>query len=299
MLARHPPTPEAETCQRIAHEIRAQLAFYHQVGGDITGTSSELGQVALTQADGRVSEATELLRDLQNRIQTNSVELFRRRVEDVETRRKSLVKEGLGADFDEPISRMQNELSAGRRSAALSLLQVVDHQLSRLESDWRGLRSLLKQIDSLRTAAAAIDQDPPGVSESLVRIRELLAKDPLQPEGLDEVAQLAAGALMMLHENLPTSIRDELDRFGLVLAQKPLDEESSAAARSLLADASRFLRKGQLVEAAQGLKKLRAAMKEIAPESLLPPPGRPVPVAALPVEGQAAATVANTGEGVA
>ncbi len=244
LLARRPPTPEAETCQRIAHEIRAQLAFFHQVGGDIAGTSSELGQVALIQADGRASEATELLRDLQSRIQTSSVELFRRRVEDVETRRGALVKEGLGADFDEPIAHMQRELAAGRRSAALSLLQVVDHQLSRLESDWRGLRSLLKQIDSLRTAAAAIDQDPSGVTESLVRVRELLATDPLQPESLDEVAQLAAAALMMLHENLPTSVRDELDRFGLALAQRPLDEEPSGNARSLLADTSRYLATG-------------------------------------------------------
>jgi hypothetical protein len=256
---------QAELCDQVAREVRSTLVFFQQLGGESPDIVNEMSQAALAEADGHTSEALVLLRGLERRINVLAQDLFDRRVEDIEVRQKVLLNEGVGADFSSESARIRVEFESVHRSAALSLLQVIDGRLSRIESDWRGLRGLLRQIDALRDAAAALGQEPPEVNESLERIREMLRRSPIDTETLDTIAQLAASALMLLHENLPTIIQDELDRHGLVLSKLPAEDESTLRARTLLADTSRHLRKGHLAEASQQLRELREAMKEFGP----------------------------------
>ena len=269
--------PQVEVCDRSAREIRGDLAVFIQLGGDVGSVMTEMGQAALVQADGRTAEAADLLRGVQQHIASETNDLFVRRVGDLEFRQQALLKEGVGVDFGVDITWMRKEFEAGRRSSALSLLQIVDHKLSRMESDWRGLRGLLRQIDALRQAAGSIGEEPPKVRETLDGIREILSRSPVDSNALDTVAQSAAEALMMLHETLPTIIHQELDRDGLLLGKRTTEDEATVAARALLAETSRDLRKGQLIDACRHLGQLRTAMKPLEV---------PEPAAAKPAEAE-------------
>ncbi len=82
-------------------------------------------------------------------------------------------------------------------------------------------------------------------------------------DALDEVAQAAAQTLMLLHEAIPTSLEEELDRHETVLARYPEEHPPSAAARRLHSEASRHLKKGRLSDAVQSVRELRREIERL------------------------------------
>ena len=57
----------AEACTRAAKDLRGQLSILHQLGGETVPLLGEMRQAALVQAEGKVTDALELLRGAERR----------------------------------------------------------------------------------------------------------------------------------------------------------------------------------------------------------------------------------------
>ena len=234
-------------------------------------------QAALTQADGRMGEALGLLRSAQSRLFHRMSEVFASRVGELEKREQSLRHDGVGADFKSEIASMRTQFESGQRLDSIELLVATDGRLAHLESDWSGLRSLLAQIDTLREAAHRMGTDLPEVEQDVAQVRALLGEIATNGDALDKSAQIAARALMLLHEALPPILEEELVQQNQRLTRVPPEHEGGRRARSLHAEASRHLRRGRLTDASSRLKELREVL-----ETLPTAPPRAEPVATEP-----------------
>ncbi|MCI4331726.1 MAG: hypothetical protein L3K19_07785 [Thermoplasmata archaeon] len=273
-LARGPSSArdaQAELSHRVAMELKENLALLRQLGGDQRDITSEMSQAALIQADGRVGEALGLLRDAQSRVVLRTAELFERRLKELGARQQTLTKEGVGADFSAETKTIHEEFDAGKRRESLERMIQIDQQLSRVEADWRGLRSLLQQIEALREASESAGSPNSEVESDLAEVRRLLQQPNVSPESLDTAAQVAARALMLLHEALPVTLEEELERHRATLANFPQETEASRQGRALHAEASRHLRRGRLADASQRLRELRRVIRSLGPVPLASP----------------------------
>lgn len=278
------PNPQVDLTHRLAVEIRSGLALVQELGADSTEVQSELRQAALTQADGRTSEAVGLLRGALGRVQKRTEETCTRRLNELSERQAALVDDGVGADFGVEFGVVRARLAANDRRAATAALRDVEAKVVRVETDWKGLHALLTQIDQLRSAARAAGRTLPEVESDVAHVRTVLAESPLKLEVLDSAAQTASRALMLLHESLPPLLESELAEHAKTLAEFPPDHPPSRRARGLHGDTSRHLRRGRLAEATTSLRELREAiqaLKELPPE---PPPAPAPPPAPVVVE---------------
>ncbi|MFI5419159.1 MAG: hypothetical protein ACHQ2Y_09760 [Candidatus Lutacidiplasmatales archaeon] len=251
---------EEELCERVARDIDQNLSILQRLGGDTADITSEMRQAALTQVDGRTSEALGILRSAQSRAARRSRELFERRVTDVERREAALRHEGVGVDLGDRLAKIKQALGANQRSDALALLSQADQRLSHVEGDWRGLKGLLDQIETLRTAHQTFESATPEVDESVAEVRAILSNPALDDAQLDEASKTAARALMLLHEGLPGRIEEELDRHASLLSVYPRDHAPTREAREMHHEAVRHLRRGRLAEATTALQQLRGAI---------------------------------------
>lgn len=262
-------------CERTAKDIGESLPLLQQLGGDNLRVTSTLSQAALVQADGRLGEALSLLRSAQSQLAGEVHELFDRRLGDLERRQTVLLNEGVAVDVAPAVTKIRSEIDDGRFEEALGRLLAEDGGLTRLESDWRGLRGLLQQIEALRAAAAHMGRDLSDVESDLAHVRDLLGHQPITVGALDEASQMAAKVLILLHEALPQVLEEELERHGVTLGSFPPDHEPARRARSLHSEANRHLKRGRLVDASSRLSELRLALRDLTREQFSPPPVPP------------------------
>jgi hypothetical protein len=265
---RRPPRPTgkdptAEQVERTALELESTMRLIGRLGVPTADVTVELHQAALTQADGRSVEALSLLRSALARLHEGTNEALARRLRSLEERQAILRNDGVAVSLGAEAVRIRAEIDAGRAEQAIDKLVIADEQLGRIETDWKGLKGLLRQIDDLRDSAEVIGRPVADVEESVEQIKTLLAAPDLSTDTLDEGAQIAARALMLLHEALPGAIEQELERHAVVLDGFQPDHTPARSARAMHAEATRHLRRGKIVEATARLRELRAAIGEL------------------------------------
>ncbi len=246
------------------------------LGRSFPDATSELCQASLAEAEGREGEALETLRGAQMRMEREVDELLEQRTRSVAGRRDVLVKNGVHFSLGTSLDRVREELSMGRREEAATQLIEAERRVGQFESDWKGLQGLLAQIEGLRNEAVELGISLGEISEQVSAIRDRLEGPNLTEDALDELAQAAAQALMLLHEAIPTSLEEELARHAARLDQFPEEHIPSAVARRLHLDATRHLKKGRLPEAVQSVRDLRHAVETMEKEEV-PRPAEPTP----------------------
>lgn len=271
------PDPQEELCQKMAQDTDANLAILQELGGDTLDVSSDLRQAALNQADGRVVEALDILRRALGRVHEQTEQLFARRVHDLELRDIALQKSGVGTAVVEETAKMRELFHHGHRLEAIALLKATDQGLGRIEGDWKGLQGLLKQVEALREGIKDTGGPLTEVEADIQKVRTLLAGPGVTVESLDEASQVAARAVMLLHESLPKAIEQELATHDQLLTTFPETHEPAKSARMIHSEAVRHLRRGRLPEASASLRQLRRAIEELR---AAPPP--PTAAAAAP-----------------
>lgn len=263
-------SPEEEMTAAISRDLRTKMEFVRGLdeGADVT---AEMCQSALSEADGRVTEALDILRSAQNRLEKQTGEILRERSRQLGERRALLEKSGvrfaLGPDFARVASAIEN----GEREEAVTLLLATEQRVSQFESDWKGLQGLLAQIEGLRNQAAELGIPLGEISSELEGIRDRLASPSITQEALDSIAQEAAQTLMLLHEAIPSSLEAELARHEATLNRFPEDHAPSAIARRLQLEAARHLKKGRLSEAVQSVRDLRQELAELERQAAAKP----------------------------
>jgi hypothetical protein len=276
-----PLTPEEELCAAISRDIRSKLDFVRQLGRGVPDVTSELCQAALIEAEGRVSEALEILRGAQVRLDEQTQALLERRLDQLDQRREVLQRTGVQFAINDDVQRLRDAIDAGHREEAGALLVETERRVAQFESDWKGLQGLLAQIESLRGEAADLNVPLGEITSELTALRDHLAEPNLTEDTLDTIAQEAAQTLMLLHEAIPTSLEAELGRHESTLNRFPDDHEASAVARRLHVEASRHLKKGRLSEAVASVRDLRRQIELLEKEPAQPAPA----VAATPISG--------------
>lgn len=276
-------SPEEELNAVISRDLRTRTQYARELGQgpDVT---SELCQAALSEAEGRVAEALEILRSAQGRYETETEEMLRHRLAALHERQDLLEKTGVRFALETDLDRIGDAKRAEDQGAAIALLLQAERRVGQLESDWKGLQGLLAQIEGLRNEALELGIPLGEISGELEALRERLAGPEVTEEALDRAGQEAAQVLMLLHEAIPAGLTQEIARHEEALSRYPEDHPPSIGARRLVADASRHLTKGRLSEAAQSVRDLRRAIAEL---ERAPPPTPPAPGAPLESDDQA------------
>ncbi|MCI4317556.1 MAG: hypothetical protein L3J96_03380 [Thermoplasmata archaeon] len=265
-----------EACNRAALELRGHVLLLQQLGGNSGTYSSEMRQAALVQAEGKSAEALDLLRAAGGRADEEIIELFARRAQELEARANTLTKDGVRAEIEEPLERLQAALVTSNRPEAARLVVETDRRIALLEQDWRGLHTLLQQINELQAGARGAGKGIPEVDDDLGQVRALLARPQIDAEILDSAAQIAARALMMLHEALPAILEQDLDLHATALHSYPAEHEGARKAKAVHGEASRHLRRGRLNEASRLLEELRRMVIDLESGRASAPPMRPI-----------------------
>jgi hypothetical protein len=262
------PDPQEELCHKIAQETDADLAILLELGGETPDVVTDLRQAALSQAEGRVVEALDVLRRALGRVQEETESMFARRLRDLEQRDAALQRSGIGTAVPEETAKMRELFQAGHRLEAISLLKSTDLSLARLEGDWKGLQGLLKQVETLREGFRDTGGSVAEIDRDIQEVRHLLAGPGTTVESLDRASQVAARAVMVLHDALPKAIEGELEEHDELLATLPEDHLLARSARVLHTEAVRHLRRGRLPEASTALRQLRLVAEELRREPL-------------------------------
>ncbi len=242
------------------------MALVHELGRTFPDATSELCQAALHEAEGREGEALETLRSAQARMGRDIDELLEQRIRSTNERREALQQMGVRFSLGPAWKTVAEELSQGHPDEVARQLLEAERKVAQFESDWKGIQGLLAQIEGLRSEASELGLPLGEVGAELEGIRDRLDAPNLTEESLDEVAQAAAQTLMLLHEAIPNSLEEELQRHAVTLDRFPEEHVPSAVARRLHVEASRHLRKGRLPEAVQSVRELRRQIETIEHE---------------------------------
>jgi len=277
-----PPSPEEELNAAISRDLRSKMLLVRELGREAPDLTSELCQAALSEADGRISEALAILRSAQDRLGSDTDELIQRRFTELTERRESLERTGAKVALKNDLRSAREAIEAGEREEAIRALAEIDRQLTQFESDWRGLQGLLAQVEGLKNEAAELSIPLGEISSEVDEIRQKLREPDLTEETLDAVAQEAAQTLMLLHEAIPAALTEELDRDEKVLDRYPEDHIASAIAKRLHLEATRHLKKGRFTEAVRTVQDLRRELSELEVAAAASPAAaaRPTPPAA-------------------
>jgi len=281
--SRPTPSPDAELTGTLGRGLHERMELYRPLGRDCPDVTNEMCEAALSEASGRTSEALDILRSAQGRLDRQARDAVRRRWEAADDRRKALERTGVRLDLEFPGAGATPVDGSDAIAENLRGLLDVERRLGKFESDWKGLQGLLAQIESLRAEATDLDLPLGEVPGQIDELRQKLSAGPFREGDLDALGQDAARILMLLHEAIPTSLEAELGRHRATLDQLPEDAPASEPARKLHDAATRHLEKGRLMEASQSVRDLRRAIVEI--ESPTPPVAgvaRPRPAAPAP-----------------
>lgn len=256
-------SPEAELCVAISRDIRGKLDYVRELGRGAPDVTSDMCQAALSEAEGRVTEALDVLRRAQRSLDRQTDEVLARRLASLQARESALREAGVRFAIVGDLNRLKASIESGQREVAGGLLVETERRMSQFESDWRGLQGLLRQIDTLRKEATDLEIPLGEIAGEVSEIRDQLREPDITEDALDTVAQSAAQTLMLLHEAIPTSLEEELGRQEVVLNRYPDDHLPSAAARRLHTEASRHLKKGRLSDAVQSVRELRREIERL------------------------------------
>jgi len=276
-----PPSPEEELNAAISRDLRSKMDLLRELGRGAPDLTNELCQAALSEADGRISEALAILRSAQSRLETEGDELVHRRLAELGERRESLEKTGARIAVADDLRKAREALESGESEDAIRSLAETDRRMTQFESDWRGLQSLLAQVEGLRSEAAELSIPLGEISSEVEALREKLREPNLTEEILDSVAQEAAQTLMLLHEAIPSALTEELERVEKVLDRYPEEHAASAVAKRMHLEATRHLKKGRFTEAVRTVQDLRRELAELevaaaaSPAAAPPPPATP------------------------
>lgn len=259
-------TPEAELAARISRDLRAKMGLVRELGRSFPDATSELCQAALNEAEGREGEALDTLRSAQARLEHEIDELLDQRIRSTNERREALAQIGVRFSLGSEWTEVTEELALGHREDVTETLLEAERRVAQFESDWKGIQGLLAQIDGLKTEAGELGLPLGEITSELEGIRDRLEAPNLTEESLDEVAQAAAQTLMLLHEAIPSSLEEELQRHAVTLDRFPEEHVPSAVARRLHVEAARHLKKGRLPEAVQSVRELRQQIEAIEHE---------------------------------
>ena len=256
-------SPEEDLNAAISRDLRSKMELVRELGRGAPDPTNELCQAALSEADGRVSEALGILRSAQSRLESESDELVRRRLTELGERRESLERTGARFALGDDLRNAHEAMDAGEREEAVRQVVATDRRLTQFEADWRGLQGLLAQVEGLRSEAEELGIPLGEISSEVEAIRERLRAPNLTEETLDTVAQDAAQTLMLLHEAIPSALTEELARAEKAIDRYPEDHAPSSAAKRLHLEASRHLKKGRLTEAVRSVQELRRELAEL------------------------------------
>ena len=276
-------SPEEDLNAAISRDLRSKMQLVRELGRGAPDLTNELCQAALSEADGRISEALAILRSAQSRLETESDELVHRRFTELGERRESLERTGARIAIGDDLRQAREALTAGDREEAIHQLVETDRRMTQFESDWRGLQGLLAQIEGLRNEATEIGIPLGEISGEVEAIRERLREPNITEETLDSVAEQAAQTLMLLHEAIPRGLAEELDRSEQAINRFPDDHPTSAVAKRLHIEATRHLNKGRLAEAVRSVQDLRRELAELEVAAAASPEVGPIPP---PVPGE-------------
>jgi hypothetical protein len=282
--------PQTEVVNRIARDVSHAVSLLQDLGGDGADIANELAQAAFTEAEGRVGEVLVLLRDAQGRVSIRLKEQFDSRLKQLEDRQTAMITSGVSVNLRSEIDRIRTDVRGGRREAALQRIELADRNLSSMESDWRGLQGLLRQIEGLRESARLLELDVAEPDDSLRQVRVILAQPALDVGALDHAAELAAEAVMRLHDSIPLALEEFLDRLSSQVAGWPTAFEGRRRAGDLDREARKLLKSNRLVEATTRATELQQLIVStgtppapVAAEEVAPPPVE-VPVVVRPVD---------------
>ena len=256
-------TPEEDLNAAISRDLRSKMELVAELGRGAPNLTNELCQAALSEADGRGSEALGILRTAQSRLESETDELLRRRLLEIGERREALERTGARIAVGEDIRNAQQALDAAEREEAIRRVIEIERRLAQFESDWRGLQGLLAQVEGLRSEAAELGIPLGEIASEIEEIREKLREPNLTEQTLDTLGQDAAQVLMLLHEAVPSALREELERAEKTIDQYPEDHVPSAVAKRLHLEATRHLKKGRLTEAVRSVQELRKELAEL------------------------------------
>ena len=265
-----PPSPESEVTAAIARDLKGRMDVVGQLGRGAPDLTDDLCQAALSEAEGRTSEALDILRTAQSRLEDMTDELLRRRLNELEERHDGLRRHGVSFAVDDDLRRATEAVDSRERDTATVRLVEAERRLAQFESDWNGLEGLLTQIERLRNEATDVGIPLGEIDGEIARVRESLATPNLTEDSLDAIAQQAAQTLMLLHEAIPTALEEELARHEAALGKFPDDHPTTTTARRLHVDTARHLSKGRLSEAVTNLRELRRLI--VALETATPRP---------------------------
>jgi len=259
----HVLSPEEDLNAAISRDLRTKMELVRELGRGAPDLTNELCQAALSEADGRISEALAILRSAQSRLETESDELVRRRLAELGERRVSLERTGARIAVGDDLRRAHEALDAGERDDAIRNVIDTERRMAQFESDWRGLQGLLAQVEGLRSEASELGIPLGEITGEVEAIRDRLREPNLTEEVLDAVAQDAAQTLMLLHEAIPSALTEELARAETTIDRYPDDHAPSAVAKRLHLEATRHLKKGRLPEAVRSVQELRRELAEL------------------------------------
>ncbi len=258
-----PPSPEAELCAAISRDLQEKLDYVRQLGRGSPDVTSEMCQAAMSEAEGRVSEALDVLRRAQRSLQRQTEEFLARRVKSLESRDEALRASGVTFELGADLARLRDALHNGGTTNTGQLLAETEARIAQFESDWRGLQGLLRQIDTLRHEASELGLPLGEIAGEISDIRSRLQEPNLTEDALDGIAQSAAQTLMLLHEAIPNSLEEELKRHETAIDRYPEDHPASATARRLHAEAARHLKRGRLTDATHSVRELRIEIEKL------------------------------------
>jgi len=282
----HLPSPEEDLNAAISRDLEAKMELVRELGRGAPDLTNELCQAALSEADGRASEALAILRSAQSRLETESDELVQRRLAELEERRDALERTGARMAIGDDLRRAQEAADAGEREDAIRRVVAGDRRMAQFESDWRGLQGLLAQIEGLRSEAAELSIPLGEISSEVEAIREKLREANLTEETLDALGQDAAQTLMLLHEAVPSALNEELERAEKTIGRYPEDHVPSAVAKRLHLEATRHLKKGRLAEAVRSVQELRRELTELEVAAAASPAPTPPPATSVETEDE-------------
>ncbi len=256
-------SPEEDLNAAISRDLRSKMDLVRELGRGAPDLTNELCQAALSEADGRISEALAILRSAQSRLETESEDLVRRRLTELGERRESLERTGARIAVGEDLRRAHEAIEGGELDEAVRSVVNTERRMTQFESDWRGLQGLLAQVEGLRSEASELGIPLGEISSEVEEIRDRLREPNLTEEVLDAVAQDAAQTLMLLHEAIPSALNEELARAEATIDRYPEDHLPSAVAKRLHLEATRHLKKGRLPEAVRSVQELRRELAEL------------------------------------
>ena len=120
--APEPSSAEAELCAAISRDIRGKLDYVRELGRGGPDVTSDMCQAALSEAEGRVTEALDVLRRAQRSLDRQTDELLVRRLTSLQARESALRETGVRFALGGDLIRLKDAMEGGQREVAGGLL---------------------------------------------------------------------------------------------------------------------------------------------------------------------------------